>query len=100
MSRGDRKPAVRASDGVAYALVKLSKNAIIDMLVDRAIAQCGEDATEDAIISVLQDWLEPIARLRDEKPLDLVGRLSWFETYMRNKIGSGGPGGESDDEVH
>jgi hypothetical protein len=68
-------PAI-APRGVFYALDDLSKNTLIDLVADIAIAEVGEgNATPETILAWIQKRIEPIHRLRKQRPIDLVGAL-------------------------
>lgn len=66
------KPITRGSPRVAYAIGRLSKNTLADIVLDRIGAEIGEDADDEAVLAHLQTWLDTVARLRGDKPVDLI----------------------------
>ncbi len=69
---------VLASRRLWFALDRLSKNTLIDILVDRARAEDGEEAKDADVARRIQRWLRPVCRLRgDREPklLDAMARL-------------------------
>jgi cupin superfamily acireductone dioxygenase involved in methionine salvage len=70
------KPITQGSGRVAYAIDRLSKNTLADIVLDRVHAEIGEGASDEQIMAHLQGWLETIARVRGDKAPDLVGLLT------------------------
>jgi hypothetical protein len=73
------KLPVLATPAEAYALDQLSKNALIDILIDRVLLEVGDKLPrEDQVAAALQDWIRPVLRARDDKPVDLTAALTRF----------------------
>ncbi len=70
------KPVTRGTRHVAYAIDKLSKNALADIVLDRVAAEIGEDANDEAVLTHLQDWVNTISRLRGDRPVNLLAALA------------------------
>lgn len=84
------KASVFASRRLWYAIDKMSKNALIDMVVDRVRAEIGEDASDEAIAEKVQEWLGPVARERGDRPVSLLGAMQHLDANdeaYRNKTG-------------
>lgn len=77
------KPVVMGSRRLAYAVDALSKNAMADMLIDRACAELpnGEDSSEAEIVAKVQGWADTILRTRRDKPVNLSGKLKQWDKY-------------------
>ncbi len=73
------KPITRSSGRVAYAIDRLSKNALADIILDRVAAEIGEDASEEQVLARLQGWIDTVLRLRGDKPVSLTGALKRLE---------------------
>ncbi len=52
----------------------LSKNQLIDLVVDLARAELGEDTDDDAILAWLLAKIGPTWAARKDRPVDLVGK--------------------------
>ena len=91
---GQGKPVTQGSRLVAYAIDKLSKNALADIVIDQARLSVGcEDATDEQILAVLQSWSEPIARVRGDSRVDLAAvgkRLLASDARYRAAMGTRG----------
>jgi len=61
-------------------LDKLSKNTWIELAVDRARAEIGEDAPDEAIMDLIQTWLDPVCRFRGDRPVDLCELAMKYDT--------------------
>lgn len=72
------KSITRGSRAVARAVDELSKNTLADVVLDRIALEVGEEATDEQVLTCLQEWLEPIQRLRGDKPTNLVRRMQLF----------------------
>jgi hypothetical protein len=72
------KASVFASVPLWAALDKLSKNALLDLVVDRARAELGETATDDSILETIQGWIGPVQRQRGDKPINLLAAHDHF----------------------
>lgn len=69
------KMTVFASRRLQYAIDKLSKNALIDVLVHRAIEKIGVGASDEQIASVLQEWIAAPCHNRGDRGLSLAGSI-------------------------
>jgi hypothetical protein len=77
------------------ALDGLSKNTLIDLVVDRVRAEIGEDASEDRVAEQIQEWLGPVAMARGDKPVSIAGRLrTWDKAAADHVARYGDPDGE------
>jgi hypothetical protein len=84
------KACVLTSRRLAYALDHLSKNALIELIVDRARAQIGLESSDEELATEINQWLAPVARERDDRPINLVAliaRLDRNDEDYRNKTG-------------
>lgn len=84
------KASVLASRPLHYALDSLSKNTLIDFVVDLARAELGEDACDDAVVAWIQGRIDPVVRVRGDKPVFLKRRvqaLARNDEDFRNKTG-------------
>ncbi len=81
----DKRPTVLASRLLGYAIDHLSKNTLIDLVVDRARAQIGEEASDEALADEIQNWIRPVLAARGDKPISLDAimkrRLTSDEKY-------------------
>lgn len=66
------KPPVLLSYPLTAAVDKLSKAFLMDMVVDRVRAEIGEDATDDQVLTKINDWVRPVRAVRNEKPIVLA----------------------------
>ena len=66
-----------ASTRVAEALKHLSKDALIDLVYDRASLETGHagDATDEDVAEVVQGWLAPVAWARGDRPISLTSLM-------------------------
>jgi hypothetical protein len=84
------KASVFASRRLWFAIDRLSKNALIDLVVDRSRAQIGEDASDEQIADYLQPQINTVQRERGDRPLSLMATMCHLdkddEDY-RNKTG-------------
>ncbi len=67
------KPLATVGRAAAYALDQISKNTALDMLVDMVRGELGEDASDEAVLMRLQTMHEAACRMRQQKPMNLVG---------------------------
>jgi len=77
-----RKRSVVASERLRHALDHLSKNALIDLEVDRARAEIGEDTTDQDVPNHLQSSVETVCRLRRDARVEFrvrIARFDWAE---------------------
>ena len=83
------KATMIASRRLHYALDSLSKNALIDILTDRAIAQVGEDrATDEMLANTIQGWINPVQIVRNDRRIELrslLARLDQKEEEYRRQ---------------
>jgi hypothetical protein len=77
------KPCVLASRPLAFALDALSKNALIDILVDVARASVGAEAPDAAIIEWLQPVLDTVAFHRSDPRVNLQAKLDRLKRHNR-----------------
>lgn len=56
----------------------LSKNTLIDLVIDLARAELGETADAESVLGWVQQKLEPVHRMRNDRPVDLIGRRQWL----------------------
>lgn len=61
------KACVLASSELAFALDRMSKNTMIDLVVDRARAELGEDASDDEVADLLENWARPVFQARGDQ---------------------------------
>jgi uncharacterized protein (UPF0210 family) len=74
-----------ASHRLGYALDKLSKNALIDIIADRATAEVGEDcATDEMLANTIQEWIEPVTRVRGDRRVELRSLLVKLDQIEEN----------------
>jgi hypothetical protein len=70
------KATVFANRGVFYAMDGLTKNTLIDFVVDIAIRSVGDDkATDENILQWVQDNIQVTDNYREQKSVNLLGRL-------------------------
>lgn len=83
------------SKALAYAVDCLTKNQMADLLIDLAKLQVGiEDASDEAVLVTLQQWLDPIFRARGDGVVKLQIK---YEQYVsasdlvrsKNRTGNG-----------
>lgn len=84
------KRCVFASDPVFCAMDCLSKNQLIDLVIDLCRAELGEDASDDAVIGWVTSKIGPTWRMRKDKPVDLFAkrdqRLRVLEHYKKQAV--------------
>ena len=88
------KAVTRGTARMAYALDALSKNARADVLLERAQAELGEEATDDQLAALMQTWLDPVLRLRGDKSVNLATWAARFDRYQddyRRRIAAANP---------
>ena len=82
----NKKPPALVSRRLAYGLDTLSKAALVDLVVDLARREIGEDATDDALATTIEQMHGPIARARGDKPpkiLDAMRRVDRNDAAYR-----------------
>lgn len=81
------KPSAYASRRLGYALDALSKNALIDIVIELAKQSRWhdyEDESDDAtIVCQIQQWLDPVAKARGDRPANLAGRLAQYDVSLK-----------------
>lgn len=75
------KATVFASPRLDYAMQQLSKNTLIDLMLDRVRAEIGADADDETIAAKVQEWLSPVCNHRGDKPPRLIHRLETWDRY-------------------
>ena len=70
------KGTILAGRRLTYALDRLSKDALIDLIVDRARTEIGEDACDEDIADLVQMWANPVMRIREDRAVFLRGMLT------------------------
>jgi hypothetical protein len=70
------KACVLTSRRLAYALDHLSKNALIELVADRARAQIGAEMPDEQLAAEIQEWLNPVVRERGDRPVNLIGCMA------------------------
>jgi len=65
------KSCVLASRHLSYALEKLSKNTLIDLVVDMTRGTVGENASDVVIARSLQPFIDAVLRMRSDRPMSL-----------------------------
>jgi hypothetical protein len=73
------KACVLASRKLAIALDELSKNALIDLVVDRARAELGEDAEDDVVAALIEGWIIPTSHARGDRLVSLSAVMARVE---------------------
>lgn len=73
------KAPVLCSIPLAYALDKLTKNQLIDLVADMNRKSHGEDISDDVILSSIQKDMDPIWRTRGDTPVLLTAAYTKFE---------------------
>lgn len=69
------KSMTMASRRLAYAVDKVSKNALADLVIDRIRIEIGDAATDEQIAATLAEWFGPVWRMRGDKPVSFVGEM-------------------------
>jgi hypothetical protein len=81
------KAAVLTSKRLHYALDRLSKNALIDLVTDLAVRENGDDkGTDETLAAVIQAWLNPVIRVRGDKPVSLAAHMARLDKYDADYI--------------
>jgi hypothetical protein len=70
------KPTVLAGRRLSYAMDKLPKNALIDLIVDRARAEVGAAASDEVVATTIMGWLDPVFRERGDHPVSLTRTMA------------------------
>jgi len=73
------KSCVLASKRLEYAIDAVSKATLLDLVVDRARAEIGENATDEAVVELVQKWLDPVVICRGGKIPNLENRLKLID---------------------
>ena len=77
------KASVFASGGLFYAMDKISKNTLIDMVLDAAHRELGEEIADERIARHVQQSLDTVARMRGDKPANLLSVLTRWENQKQ-----------------
>lgn len=81
------KSTVICSRRLHYAMDKLSKNFLIDLVIDGIIAEIGEGVSDEQIADALQSRLETISLHRKDRVVSLRSELARLdkinEGYLR-----------------
>jgi hypothetical protein len=72
------KPPVFADLALYWTLDDLTKNQLIDLAVDLATAEVGEDASNDAIVAWLQPRMDTVWSHRKDKAIPLKAKLAHY----------------------
>jgi hypothetical protein len=81
-----RKVTVVASDRLADALDHLNKSALIDLVVDRARAEIGEDTTDEDVANYLQPAVDTLCLLRGDPRVELRVRIARFDRAQELRL--------------
>ncbi len=73
------KASVTTSKRLFYALDSLSKNTWIDVIVDRAMAEIGEGATDEQLADLIQGWIGPVLLMRNDRPFNIRPAMNFFD---------------------
>ncbi len=73
------KPMATVDRLTAAALDNISKNTLLDMLVDMTLREIGEDASPEQLLETIQRTLDTVARIRGDKPVNLVARRATYQ---------------------
>lgn len=72
---------------LAYALGRLGKDALIDLVIDRARVEIGDDASDEALADAIQGWIDPVLWARRDRPMSIRGTMEaqdrMHEEYRR-----------------
>lgn len=72
------KPSVFCSPRLAFALERLSKGTLMDLVYDLARATLGENCTDEEAAEWITAVVEPVLREREMKPIDLVKEMGKY----------------------
>lgn len=76
-----QKPEL-CSRRLAYALDKLSKNTLIDIIADLAVMNVGEEgASDEELAGTIQAWVDPVLRVRSGRRIDLAAQMAIFDSH-------------------
>src|SRR4051812_20890951 len=61
------------SNELGYAIDSVSKNALIEILVDRAYAEIGQGelASDEELADLITIWMRPVLNARNDRLIDL-----------------------------
>jgi hypothetical protein len=77
------KACALVSPRLHFALDKLSKNALIDLVADQARLDIGqEDASDADVVRRIQQWLEPIIRARSDRKVNLADAMMTWDRHV------------------
>lgn len=83
-----KEPITLGREGI-YAVDVLSKNTLIDTLIDRIRAGIGESANDAQCLAVLQRWINPVCAMRDDKPPNLLVRFQHVTNHSAAAAANG-----------
>lgn len=84
MAQG-KGPAI-TPPAVFYSLDKYSKNALNEFVFDLAVKAIGEDqASDENILTWIQEQIEPVLRYRNDRPLDLLAELAKAHKWLTSQ---------------
>lgn len=72
-----------ASPRIAYALDSMSKNALIDLVVDMSCGAIGEGSNDDAVAASIQPHVNAVCRVRKDKPVSLHAMMQRRDEFDR-----------------
>jgi hypothetical protein len=82
MAALNKKGCRMAGHALSASLESLSKHALIDLVVDRARAEIGEDAADSDVIARVAEWAGPVLRVRGDRD---PGMPTMFEKHKANE---------------
>ena len=65
------KLSVFACGRLVVAMEKITKNQLIDLVLDLALLDVGEDATDEALVAWVQQRMETVWRFRGDRRKEL-----------------------------
>ncbi len=80
------KAMVFGGPALSLAMNNLTKQALADIVVDRATAELGEGATDSQIAALVQTWADPVLRARGDKPISLADLLNLWLTQAEQQL--------------
>lgn len=81
------------SKQLRLALDSLTKNTAIDMLLDLCHQEIGELASDMEIANWFTQTLEPVARVRGDKPINFAGVMARYGKASAEYVALHGSGG-------
>ena len=86
------KPSVLASKRLFFALDQVSKNTLIDVLIEAAMRDAARaidrpDPTDDLTMAVvIQRWLDGVLAIRNDKPKSLARAMVHFDALREHYL--------------